>query len=438
MTGNFGLGWLFSSKKPSRSKSQRRRDTRSLRVEMLESKLPLAGNITATLAGGILTLSGDAANNSLYLTGAGGVVRAIGQGTTVNGQALAQFNGVTDIDVLTNGGNDAVTGVNLTLTGSLYVRLDSTTAGNDSISLVSVNLGGSLDIGTDPTDANGFVNSSAGTDLVSLTNITVGDDIYVATGRIGAAAPGAARDTIVGNRITANNNNVARANFSQFQTGQGPDSIALANLNINSNLFVDASPDFGNSSAADVVSVSFATINGALDIRTDDVFNGNSRGNDVATVNAVSADSLNLSTQGGNDVVTVLNSTFGTPPFGVAQFISAINAGGTGGADRDTVTITNTDFFGGLNLTTGVDADYVTITLSLFYGPGVVAQHTAFDLGDGNDIFTFNSNQIDDLALIQLFGGLGTDVMYAFYNTNLGGQRVIFPQGNGFEAVVSL
>lgn len=438
MSGNFGLGWLFSSKKKAPRAKARRRDARPLRVEMLESKLPLAGNVTAVLAGDTLVLTGDAASNAIQISGINGLVRVIGQGTRINGQTLAQFNGVTNINILETGGNDAVTLSSLSLAGTVFARLDFATVGNDVFTAINVNLGGSLDLGTDPIDALFDVVSSAGADTVSLTNVTAGDDVYVVTGRIGAAVPGAARDSIVATRVTANNIDAIN-DFSQFVTGNGPDSVVLSSLNINSRLFIDASPDFGNSSAADVVSISLSTIDGDLDIRTDDNQNpGTSRGSDVATISSVAATSLTLNTTGGNDVISILNSTFGAPPFGVGEFISLINAGGTAGNDRDTVTITNTDFFGGLDLRTGVDADYVTITLSTFYGPTAVLPHTSINLGDGNDVLIFNSNQIDDVALIQLIGGLGTDIGYAFFNTDLFGNRAIFPQGGGFELLVSI
>lgn len=437
MSGNFGLGWLFSGKSKAPRTKARRRDSRPLRVEMLESKLPLAGNITAVLFGTQLTLTGDAASNGMQISGANGLVRVIGLGSTINGQVLAQFNGVADILIFDTGGNDVVTVSNLTLAANVFARLDNDTVGNDVFTAFNFNLGGSLDLGTDPIEPlAGLVNSSAGIDVVSLTNVTVGNDIVVVTGGVGAAQPGAARDSIVATRVTANDNDAL--NFSSISTGNGPDSVVLSGLNINSQLVVSLSPPGGNSSAADVVSVTSSTINGDLSIITDDILNNTSRGNDAATVSGVTAQSLTLLTQGGNDVVSVLNSTFGAPPFGVGQFVSAIITGGVGGADRDTVTITGTRFFGGLALTTGDDADYVVITLSTFFGPGVVLPHTSIDLGNGNDILVFNSNQIDDVALMQLLGGAGFDIGYAFFNTNLLGNRAIFPQGGGFELLVSI
>ncbi len=437
MTGNFGLGWFFSRKQKTSSKQPRRRDRRPLRIEMLESKLPLAGNITATLAGGFLTLAGDANANFAQISGTNGVVRVVGIGTSIGGAPVRQFNGVTNIDFFGNGGNDSLTVSNLTLAGDLFVSMDSTPVGNDVVTMLNVNVGGDVEVRTDPVDGNGFVNSSAGADTVTLNNVRAGDDVFVVTGHIGGIA-GAARDSIFATRVTAANNDLVGATFSLFKTGNGPDAITLSGLDINSDLFVDASPDFGNSSAIDVVSVSTATVTGNLDIRTDDNFTATSRGSDIATVNGVTAAALTLNTAGGNDTVSVLNSTFGTPPFGVGQLISFINTGSATGPDRDVVTITNTKFYGGVALTTGADADFVTITRSLAYGLSAVDIHTIIDLGDGNDYLNMSSNQVDDLALLELIGGAGTDFVYAIGNRDLAGDPVVVPPIPGIEFLYSI
>jgi hypothetical protein len=438
MTGKFGLGWFFSRKQKTRSTQSRRRANRPLRVEMLESKLPLAGNITATLAGGFLTLAGDANANFAQIGGTNGIVRVVGIGTTINGAPLRTFTGVTNIDFLGNGGSDSLTVSSLTLAGDLFASLDSTTAGNDRLTMLNVNVGGDIDVRTDPVDAVlGEVNSSAGADIVSLTNVRAGDDVFVVTGGIGGLA-GVANDIIIANRVNAANNDLLAATFSLFKTGNGQDSITLTSLDIDADLFVDASPDFGNSSAADFVTVSTAAVTGFLDIRTDDVLTATSRGNDTATVNGVAAAGLRLATQGGNDVVSVLNSTFGDPPFGIGQLISFINTGAVTGADRDVVTITNTDFFGGVELTTGADRDFVTVTLSQAVGLSAIDVHTVIDLGAGDDYLNLSYNTVDDLALIELIGGAGTDFVYAYFNRDLAGNAVVVPQIPGIEFLFSL
>jgi hypothetical protein len=434
MSGNFGLGWLFSGKKKAPRANTRRRDFRHLRVETLEAKLPLAGNIAAFQAGTLLTLTGDAANNGMLIMGTNGLVRVMGQGSTINGQLFAQFFGVTDINIFDNGGSDVVSAVNLSLAGGLFASLDSGGFGNDVAALTNVNVGGDITIFGDPVDLiAGTVNSSVGSDVVTLTNVTAGDDVDVVLGNIGAVNPGAGRDSIVATRVTTGNNNPLDS-FSLLKTGNGPDAITAFGLSINSDLFLDASPDGGNSNANDVMSITSSNLAGFLDIRTDDFFNPTTRGNDVVTVNTVNASFLTVTTQAGNDVVSVINSLFLGNPLGANALDSTINTSGFGASDRDTVTITGTTFTGGLNLFTGADTDIVSITRSVFAG---AIPHTQIDLGDGNDVLTFNSNTVDAVAGVNFFGGNGFDIVYAFFNTDLFGTRVVFPQVAGIEVLLS-
>jgi hypothetical protein len=342
---------------------------------------------------------------------------------------------VTDINFFGNGGSDSLTAVRLTLAGNFFASMDNALGGNDVVSLTSANVGGDITILTDPVDPiAGLVNSSIGSDVVTLTNVTAGDDVDVIMGHIGVANPGAGRDSLIAINVTTGNLNPLD-NFSLLKTGNGADVITAFGLNINSDLFLDASPDGGNSSTTDVVSITSANLAGFLDIRTDDFLNANTRGNDVVTVTTVNASFLTVNTQGGNDVVSVLNSVFLGNPLGVGALDSTINTGGLGGADRDTVTITGTTFTGGLNLLAGADMDFVTITRSVFTG---AIPHTRIDLGDGNDYLTFNFNTVNAVAGVNLVGGNGFDFAYALYNTDLFGTRVVFPQVAGLEFLFSI
>lgn len=97
----------------------RRRDTRRLvrlDVQRLEPRLPLAGDVTATLAGGVLTLAGDAEPNGIEIsvTPAGDLLvagsRAAGADTSlvVDGEAVAQrsFRDVTALRLRLGAGAD--------------------------------------------------------------------------------------------------------------------------------------------------------------------------------------------------------------------------------------------------------------------------------------------------------------------------------------------
>ncbi len=72
---------------------------RRLLLETLEPRLALAGNVSVGVAGGNLSITGDAANNQITIqaTGVAGQFVVTGQdvSTTVNGAASATVSGVT-------------------------------------------------------------------------------------------------------------------------------------------------------------------------------------------------------------------------------------------------------------------------------------------------------------------------------------------------------
>ena len=81
------------------------------RLEALETRLTPAGNVTAVLAGGTLTLTGDAQDNAIAVTQSAPSSFTISSDdgtTTINGGADAvTITGVTrDLRVLLDGGND--------------------------------------------------------------------------------------------------------------------------------------------------------------------------------------------------------------------------------------------------------------------------------------------------------------------------------------------
>lgn len=78
-------------------------------LERLETRLLLAGNVSATLKGHTLKIIGDNEGNALEFSGDGGTINVAGvDGTTVNGDAGATFDGVTKVIVKMNGGDDHI------------------------------------------------------------------------------------------------------------------------------------------------------------------------------------------------------------------------------------------------------------------------------------------------------------------------------------------
>lgn len=180
--------WPFTQSHPLRRRTPARRP---LRVEALERRELMAGDITARLAGSTLVLTGDSLGNQLLVTSvSGGQIAVLGGDTTVNGSTSPFITGrpVTSIVASLNGGDDVIgfgnsaqgfadqligMGVsppdvvelqdeidsvaNGTTTFSLPGSLTITTAaGADAIAIIGV-VGGSVTatLGSAPTGGNG-------------------------------------------------------------------------------------------------------------------------------------------------------------------------------------------------------------------------------------------------------------------------------------------
>src|SRR5262245_60625264 len=112
---------------------------RFLTGEQLESRAMLAGNVTASLSGGRITIRGDAEDNEITITQVDADSYTVtGVATDVNGDALpVDFDGVTagfNIDL--RGGNDILTIEAATdpIAGNVFVRMNS---GDDTVSLAA-------------------------------------------------------------------------------------------------------------------------------------------------------------------------------------------------------------------------------------------------------------------------------------------------------------
>lgn len=145
--------WLPSSLIPAsllrRSRPRRYRlDYSMCSVIRLEARAMPSGNVTATLAGSVLTFEGDDANNAVAVTQAenGDILITGLAGTTINGERSLVFHasdlppgGLTSVVANGNDGNDSVVIRGLTLDGSLTI---SGGDGHDSVRILNANLGG--------------------------------------------------------------------------------------------------------------------------------------------------------------------------------------------------------------------------------------------------------------------------------------------------------
>ena len=195
----------------------------------LESRMLLAGNVTAQLVNGDLHLTGDSAANDIKVTKtSAGVIVQGKSGTTINGVAtdfVAYATSVTttgDIVASLGGGDDKIQIDNLTLDGNLTVVGGE---GKDSLGLTQSTIHGSVifvGAGGDDTfyaesstiDGSVVADMGEGNDLVGFTSTRVKKNLDVTGGR------GNDRVNLDGATID---------NWLLASMGKGNDDIRLAN-----------------------------------------------------------------------------------------------------------------------------------------------------------------------------------------------------------------
>lgn len=158
----------------------RKANQRSLQLQSLESRNPLAGNIIGNLVGTTLALGGDAADNQLVVSEiAPNQIQVTGlSGTTINGAASQVFasNLIETVIVRTGDGHDHVKVENLSLTDTPNGFLGIFTSnGSDEVKLLNVNTTNQIrvDAGLDDDRVSA---RQTGTDGLFLINMDSGND----------------------------------------------------------------------------------------------------------------------------------------------------------------------------------------------------------------------------------------------------------------------
>lgn len=416
--------------KTSRSLRHREANPSSLRIECLEQRLPLAGNVTAQLQGSTLLLTGDAQDNLLAVASAArGRIAVIGSSaTTINGSDLPYVTSraITNIVANLNGGNDGIgfgnsaagfanqfrrvgfpvpfnptdlqTVMNVvsggvstfSLPGSLTV---TTAAGNDGVGLignvsgsVAVNLGSAL---PGPANFNGF---AIGDDTIELAANTIGGAVRVVGGAQDDAV--SLNGTNVGGGLSvalgAGTNGIDVAAYGAtigsfaYNGGAGDDIVFLRNdIRVRNGASVVTGP-----SGDDVVHMDApVTVGGSMVINT-----GNGGGGDAVNVAGDIRGAVSVTTGAGDDRIVMglgdcriglglsISSGAGDDLIGVVSTPIGLNAAIDAGAGKDAVALS------------GVDVRY---TLKVYLGAG----DDAVALGD-----------VRALAAV-LYGGLGTNAL---------------------------
>jgi hypothetical protein len=141
----------------------------------LEPRLLLDGNVVATVSGHNLTIrSYGSASSEIEITkvGEGSYLITGVDGTTVNGEAAAEVDGVTrNVKFDMRGGSDSVTLDGLDITGNLNATLGR---GSD---------GGGLTVTNGTVGGKMVVKGGGGGDDVTLDNVAVDDYLVVVLGR---------------------------------------------------------------------------------------------------------------------------------------------------------------------------------------------------------------------------------------------------------------
>lgn len=263
---------------------------KSLRLESLEKKIPLAGDVTATLVGGDLILAGDIDDNSvqvvrdgsLAMPGVGDVSVNGLAGTTVNGMASDSFTVTGDVifDFTAGGNNNATVG-------------ESIFANPDALEL----------------PGNVSVEGGAGDEFLNVQNSIINGSASLSDSIGGSGANVSVTDSLV-------TGDVSNSNISDYS------DIALQTATVNGNVTLTANGtdllqtilDFRSSSIgvdvrvdsnADLVGTRFRGISVG-----DDVIHISGDGNDfvdfganLSGVGNTIGDDLRLLTGGGNDEV---------------------------------------------------------------------------------------------------------------------------------------
>jgi len=398
--------------KSARSASSRRRQ-----FEQLEPRLPLAGNVTANLNNGTLTLLGDALSNALKIDlDISGQVAVIGQnnlqGTQLptslnavsNGTQL--FSGVTNIVVEYYDGDDELYLNNLSLerlkilagNGDDNILIGATAAGfpaspgNVSFGSVGVSKELTVDMGAGALEtlwlqrvfgaAATVLNLGAGQDFLYLNEVSTGET---------AISGGDDDDLLFPYYFTANGG-------LTIDTGLGDDVLDMRNATINRQLTVQTGS--GNDS------VQF--INSAV-------------GKDAFFYGGDGSDTLGLDVNNYGANVTA-DSGSGDDTILFSRSIVSENVFLYGGSGIDTMIVGKyyIDLLGNLG-NAGSTAKLLRIEAGKDDDAVLIAANAVRDfyanLGSGNDTALFEFNSIKNTGVLD--GGAKTNKLTKLFNSNV-------------------
>jgi hypothetical protein len=406
---------------------------RRLRVERLEHRDLLAGNVLVTLnGGGNLTIRGDAADNQFSI-----------EETAPDEWTFTDTDPVGDTTFNGAPGPFVIAGI----TGNVRADLK---AGNDAIEFkAAVTIAGNLQIDT-----------AAGNDSVVLGEefaFVIGDGIDV-DGSL-QVKTGAGNDTVVvqgGFDITGGLNPTNVGGNVDIQAGQGDDSVFFFVVEVTGNATVDTSDGldgvfvngpvtFGGNltirlghqndefeiGGANAVVVGAITVNASL-------------GDDAVSLVNIAAGSVTLDTSDGTDSVEIGGDTSITgnlivrlgldnDTLEIGNGMSAVSVGGrldvNASRGDDTASFTNVTVTGGTTIDTSDGVDDVTLTASTFAALTV-------KLGHQDDTLTVTDSSATSASLNGSAGAADTYDGSGGGNTGALDSALVAAFLKGFEVVI--
>ena len=363
---------------------------RKLFVESLENRSMLAGNVTASVSGADLIISGDNLSNTITVESFGpGVVQVRGfENTSVNGvpNALRTFNVSGSINVRLNGGDDVIRVTNLVIQNNLFIDLGS---GNNQALLGQSTAADNARFGGTPSGAL-FIQ-----DNQTVVGGTLADRVFESNLRVagvGTLDLGDGDDNVTLDRPCGSGANVEYGGVFSVFTGAGTDGVSITGLVVDDNLVLN---DASNAHSVDINSMD---VDGSL-------FYSSANFTDLVTIrNTNVRDTLSIVSRGGFDTINVsaiagrleLDTGLGNDDVHISQSnIGVISAVLGGGADQlDLLSNTTNRIFG-----FGGDGD------DLFLVRNTRAIDAVFNGEAGTDTYQDSlllPNNISDLDLISI------------------------------------
>lgn len=393
-------------RKPSRKPvRQTVRPARSfLRIESLESRLPLAGNVTAQLIGSTLFLTGDSLGNEIAVASvAAGKIAVIGNATTVNGSTtpLVTKKAVTNIVATLNGGDDFVwfgndaqgfanqlASVGITPTpfipSTLQSAIDGVSAGVTAFSL----------------PGNLTVTTADGSDFVSLIG-TVGGSI---TATLGSATSDGFNGFLIGDYTVESAVNRVGGSVTVVGGDQN-EGVLIYGTNVGGGISMALGNGYNRMTCygygATIGSFAYTGgrdnetvfVEGDITVRNSvTLFTGPS-GPDFVEVGGVYGGSvvINTGAGGGDDAVFVEGAT-------IKRDLSV-----TTGAGADDIIFSSDTIGGSVTIASGASDD------TMFSDVTSVALNTVINAGDGNDTVELESMTVRYNLFVYM--GAGDDVL---------------------------